>query len=488
MFSRVNFGKIFLILAAMGIIGISSGMAFDSPNIPGGKCVADYFKAYNGGEEAMKAFLLGCMAEQSLKQRTMEQRLDMYRNIQGDFGQLRPDRVVRADTGLATVLVETEKKNWLSFAFQFETAPPYKLLGIRILPADPSAAEQPSAPMTQQEFLDSLGNRLDKMVQNDEFSGVVLVAKKNVPVFQKAYGLANKEFAVPNHIDTKFNLGSINKLFTKVAIGQLIQSGKIKFEDTLGKFLPDYPNPEARSKVTVDHLLNMTSGIGDFFGEKFESTPKDKFRTNNDFLPMFDSLPLAFEPGSRNQYSNGGYAILGVIIEAASGQNYYDYIRENIYRLAGMTNSDSYEADMPVDNLAEGYSRPEGDKNAPRRKNIYSRPARGSAAGGGYSTAEDLLKFTIALQKNIFLSPAYTEWLLTGKRPETAGDKSAGKSDITTSMGIGVAGGAPGINSAMEADFSTGYTVVVMGNYDPPNAINVARLARQWLERVSKSE
>ncbi|MCX6828139.1 MAG: serine hydrolase [candidate division Zixibacteria bacterium] len=486
MFSRVNSRIIFLVLAAIGTIGISSGMAFDPPNIPGGKCVADYFEAFNGGEGAMKGFILECIAEQSLKQRTMEQRLEMYRNMQRDFGQLRPDRVVRADSATATILVESGDKTWFTFSFQFEALPPFKLLGIRIEEADPTIVDQPATPMAEQEFLDSLGNRLDKMAQNDEFSGVVLVAKKNVPIFQKAYGLANKEFGVPNRIDTKFNLGSINKLFTKVAIGQLIQKGKIKFEDTLGRFLPDYPNPEARSKVTVDHLLNMTAGIGDFFGEKYDNTPKDRFRTNNDFLPMFDSLPLAFEPGSRNQYSNGGYILLGAIIEAASGQEYYDYIRDNIYRPAGMTNSDSYEADMPVANLAEGYTRPEGEKEAPRRKNIYSRPARGSAAGGGYSTAEDLLKFTIALQENILLSPAYAEWLLTDERPGTAKPAASGPAGIVPPRGIGVAGGAPGINAALEADFSTGYTVVVVGNYDPPNAGRVAALARQWLTRVAK--
>jgi CubicO group peptidase (beta-lactamase class C family) len=258
----------------------------------------------------------------------------------------------------------------------------------------------------------------------------------------------------------------------------------VRLDDALERFLPDYPNPDARRKVTVEHLVNMTSGIGDFFGERFDNTPKDRFRTNRDFLPMFDSLPLAFEPGTQRQYSNGGYILLGAIIEAVSGQSYYDYVREHIFQPAGMTNTDSYEADLPVANLAEGYTRPSEDKSSPWRKNVYTRPVRGSAAGGGYSTAEDLLKFTAALQTDILLSPAYTEWLLTGVRPDTSNGRPAPKTKSGPSPGIGIAGGAPGINASLEADFSSGYTAIVLGNYDPLNTERVAMLARKWLERV----
>jgi D-alanyl-D-alanine carboxypeptidase len=325
------------------------------------------------------------------------------------------------------------------------------------------------------------------MSSSDEFSGVVMVAKDGMPIFQKPYGLASKEFNIPNRIDTKFNLGSINKFFTKVAIGQLMQQGKVRLEDTLGKFLPDYPNPEARRKVSVEHLVNMTSGIGDFFNERFDTSPKDRFRTNRDYLPMFDSLPLLFGPGSQRRYSNGGYAVLGAIIEAVSGQSYYDYVRQHVFEPAGMTNTDSYEADMPVANLAEGYTRSEENKTGPWRTNIYTRPARGSSAGGGYSTAEDLLKFTVALQKNVLLSSAYTGWQLTGNRPDTTKAQSTSATKTGPSAGIGIAGGAPGINAGIEADFAHGYTIIVLGNYDPPNAERVAKLARGWLERVTMS-
>jgi len=461
--------------------------SFVPPNTPNGACIADYFTAFNGGEEAMKAFFLKCFSEQSLKTRSMDERLNIYREMRQQLEQLRPERLVEADSVSATVLASAGPDTWLAYTFRFDSLPPYKMLAIRIEESDPSLLNQPQTPMSEQEFLDSLGNRLETMARQDEFSGVVIIARDNVPVFQKAYGAADKAFDVPNRLDTKFNLGSINKLFTRIAIGQLIQQGKVKFDDTLGQFLPQYPDDVARSRVTVAHLVSMSGGIGDFFGENFDNTPKDRFRANNDFLPMFDSLPLAFEPGTKREYSNGGYVLLGTIVEKASGRNYYDYVRQNIFEPAGMTSTDSYEADIPTPNLAEGYTRSEGDKTARWRSNMYTRPARGSSAGGGYSTAEDLLRFVAALQNHKLLTPAFTQWILTDARPDASKPMAAGEPTPVTQGIIGVAGGAPGINAVLEVDFSTGYAIVVMGNYDPPNAMRVAQMVRTWLKRVTKT-
>jgi CubicO group peptidase (beta-lactamase class C family) len=319
------------------------------------------------------------------------------------------------------------------------------------------------------------------------FSGTVLVAKRGRPVYQKAYGQASKTFGVPNGIDTKFNLGSINKIFTKTAICQLVDKGKLSFDDTLGKWLPDYPNVEARKTVTIRHLLLMTSGIGDFFGERFDSTPKDKIRGISDYLPLFADQSLGFRPGESRAYSNGGYVVLGAIIEKVSGQSYYNYVRDQIYKPAGMKNTDSYEADVPTPDLAEGYTnqstgaRTAGSK---RVSNIYIRPGRGSSAGGGYSTAPDLLRFTEALQNYTLLSPAASSCFfsddMTGKPLQTE-QKEQGKIAMG---GLGIAGGAPGINAALEADFEKEFTIVVLSNYDPPAAESVARYIRRLMANV----
>ena len=132
----------------------------------------------------------------------------------------------------------------------------------------------PEPPLSQDELLALVRAAMDERSRADSFSGVVLLARGAEVVLQEASGLASQEFAAPNQVGTRFNLGSINKIFTRVAIGQLVEKGKLTLEDTIGKFLPDYPNRDAAEKVTVRQLLDMTSGIGDFFGEKYRGDPQ----------------------------------------------------------------------------------------------------------------------------------------------------------------------------------------------------------------------
>src|SRR5262249_33086022 len=158
----------------------------------------------------------------------------------------------------------------------------------------------------------------------------------------------------------------------------------------------------------IQQLLTMTSGLGDIFGKKYDATPKSRLRTLADFLPLFVNEPLLFEPGTSRRYSNAGYVVLGLIIEKASGQGYHDYVREHRLRPAGMKNSDAYPQDAIVANRAVGYTREtEGDEpsrpDAPLHVNIYALPAVSSSAGGGYSTAEDLLAFDQAMRANKLL-------------------------------------------------------------------------------------
>ncbi len=278
--------------------------------------------------------------------------------------------------------------------------------------------------------------------------------------------MASKEYAVANGADTRFNLGSINKLFTRTAIGQLNEKGALSLDDTIGKFLPGYPNGEAAAKVTVRQLLDMTSGIGDFFGKKYLDIPKDRIRSLDDYLPLFAAEPLLFVPGSQRRYSNGGYIVLGLIVEKASGQSYFDYVNDHICVPAGMTATGHCEADVPMEKVASGYTREWGGgehENEPRRNNMYTRPARGSSAGGGYSTAMDLFRFARALRAGKLLGPLCQEWF--------SGPQA-------------YAGGAPGINAELDMDPLPGWTVVVMANYDPPAANSLAQKISVLLRRL----
>lgn len=458
------------------------------PNTPAGQRVAAYLKAFNSGDEQlMRAFFAENVSQAALARRSVDERVGVYREMRANMEAMELRRVISAKTDAVTVLIQTKKGQWFEIGFQFEPDPPHKFLSLHVEERDAPQQQQqgaqskvePTAPaLTEGEAIALAEKRLNELVAADEFSGAVLIAKGGVTLLKKAYGLASLEHNVPNRIDTKFNLGSINKTFTQVAIGQLVEQGKLSFDDKLGKHLPDYPNRVAAEKVTIRQLLDMSSGIGDFFGPEFIAIPKDRLRTIKDFLPLFAAKPLEFEPGTKQQYSNGGYIVLGAVIEKVSGQDYYEYVREHVFKPAGMQNTDWYEADLPIPNMADGYTREGmGGKPEARRNNIYTRPAKGSPAGGGYSTAEDLLKYALALQSGKLRLPAF-------RKPAEGETQTSHTEKAPGFTGHGIAGGSTGINALLLVGADNGYIVIVMSNYDPPSAEGVGKQIRDWLKRV----
>jgi CubicO group peptidase (beta-lactamase class C family) len=299
---------------------------------------------------------------------------------------------------------------------------------------------------------------LDSLITAGEFSGVVLIAKDGAPVFERAYGFADREARIPNTIETAFNLGSINKFFTQIAIRQLANAGKLDVDSSLARAWPDYPNQDVARRVTIRQLLHHRSGVGgNIFGAPPGKTRGD-IRRLADYLPLFVNEPLQFEPGTNQRYSNAGYIILGLLIERLSGEDYYVYVRRHIYEPAGLTRTASWTVDSLPPNTAIGYTRGSQDAppSAPLGPNTALLPGRGSSAGGGYSTAHDLLRLINALRAN-----------------KIPGGPAAGA--------VGIAGGAPGLNAAMESDLPGGYDVIVLANLDPPAAERVARSVRGLL-------
>ncbi|MCK5239904.1 MAG: beta-lactamase family protein [Candidatus Thorarchaeota archaeon] len=306
-------------------------------------------------------------------------------------------------------------------------------------------------------------NRIQEMVDEDVFSGTVLIAKGEEVAFEKAYGFACKRFNVPNDVDTIYNIGSLNKQFTKIAILQLLQKGLLDLDDLVGKHIPDFKD-EIASKVTIRHLLSFTSGLGDYFNDKFRMNNWN-LRKLDDFVELFIDQPLQFEPGEERFYSNAGYVVLGKIVEAVSGLDYFDYIRKNIYEPAGMTHSDHYELDKPIPNLATGYTRKmgccpddeDGSLEEPRRNNNYVIGTRGSSAGGGHSTVRDLHRFDLALTGEQLLDAKHTKMAIL----------PIGADQDSSPSAIALAGGAPGLSALYLKFFKAGYTVIVLSNYDP---------------------
>ena len=304
-----------------------------------------------------------------------------------------------------------------------------------------------------------------------QFAGAVLIAQDGAPVYMAAYGLASRSPDVPNQTDTRFNLGSMDKMFTAVAILQLVEQGQLSLDGRITDYWPDYPNQEVAREVTIHHLLVHTSGMGDCFEGDFFTTPKDQLRALEGYLPLFVDDPLQFEPGTQFAYSNEGYIVLGLIIEKVTGQSYWDYVRENIYQPSGMSHTDAYELDTEVPNRAIGYTTldAQGNETGALVDNTPLMPIKGTSAGGGYSTVEDLLNFSNALLGYQLLSPESTELLLAGKVEVREGSQYAyGFFDRTIGgqRVVGHGGGAPGVCTSMEMYLDSGYTVIVLSNTD----------------------
>lgn len=311
---------------------------------------------------------------------------------------------------------------------------------------------------------------LESLAAADQFSGAVLVAQNNEILLEKAYGLAKRSPDIPNRVDTKFNLGSMNKMFTAVAILQLMEQGKLSLDNTIIELLPDYPNREVAKQVTIHHLLTHTSGLGDVFTEKFAENP-NQYRSNADYLPLFVNEPLQFKPGDQFSYSNAGFVVLGLIIERVSGQPYDDYIQKHILEPSGMINTGAFAIDANTPNLAIGYTTRdfEGNEIDTLTDNSSMMPGKGFAAGGWYSTVEDLFHFREVLLGHKLLSQASTDLLLTGKVQIRTNSRYAyGFFDrvVAGQRVVGHGGGAPGICSSLSIYPETGYTVVILSNSD----------------------
>lgn len=334
-------------------------------------------------------------------------------------------------------------------------------------PADAQAAADSA-------FVAALRARLQAATAAGEFSGAVLVARDGQTLFEGAYGLADRERGVPNTPLTQFRVGSMNKMLTAVAALQLVQEGKLRLDTPLGTYLPDYPNAEVASKVTLHHLLTHTGGTGDIFGPEF-TAHRSELRTAGDYLRLYGTRGLRFEPGAQWEYSNYGFMLLGAVVERVGGTSYYDQVAARVHAPAGMTATGSAPEDSLVPGRSVGYTR-QGGAGA-LVSNASTLPYRGTPAGGGYSTVGDLARFAAALREHQLLGSANTALLLDGKVAIGQGVQYAyGFFDrvVGGRRFVGHSGGAAGMNGDLAFEPNGGYVIVVLSNFDPPAATQVA--------------
>ncbi len=328
--------------------------------------------------------------------------------------------------------------------------------------------------LSESEALAALQERAEELTAKDQWSGALLVSRYGQIVFEQVSGLANREAGTPISLDTQFRIGSMNKMFTAIATLQLIEAGLMTLDDVVGQHLSDYPNQAVASKVTVRHLLTHSGGTGDIFGPEFTRN-RMTLRRHIDYLELYGRRGLTHEPGAEHRYSNYGYVLLGALIEKATGMPYYEYVRSKIFEPAGMNSTDSMPETEHVPQRAPGYLR----RNGAWESNAETLPWRGTAAGGGYSTVSDLLRFALALESGVLVSDTI---LAEAIRPQV---EQYGYGFVVQGEGAmrsyGHGGGAPGMNGELRVYPELGYVVVGLSNLDPPAA---SRLVEFFTHRM----
>lgn len=266
--------------------------------------------------------------------------------------------------------------------------------------------------------LEQIESTIETQAKKYNFSGTVLVKHHDKELAKANYGYANKAEEWPNEDNTRYGIASGCKLFTAIAVCQIVEQGKLSFESKLVDFLDQARFPLFNADITVHQLLTHSSGIPDYFDEDimddfeelWKTMPMYTLRRLENFVPLFRDLPMMFNPGERFHYNNAGYIVLGLLVEALSGMTFSDYVEQHIFKPCGMEHSGYFSMDALPANCAIGYIE---EEDGSWRSNIYSLPVKGGSDGGAFVTAQDMQLLWQGLKNHTLLNPSITSLLLT---------------------------------------------------------------------------
>lgn len=403
-------------------------------------------------------------AATALQELGEERLVGLFGRINNDYGTLihHHSEIVGNYLHLYAQLVIDS--TWRDFQFQVEPTAPRRLQHIVFIAEVTEPVYLPNGNIDDQFTLNWLNEYIDKLVQENDLSASVLLARGDLIFFERYVGYADAQRTQRVDSSTLFNLGSGNKMFTAIAIIQLQNAGKLSVSDTLVKYFPDFPNKTFIETATIHHLLSHTSGLGDFFGEGYDRA-KGSIAQLVQMLPCVYDDSIAFQPGSAFQYSNSGFILAGLIVEKTSDRNYFDYVKETIYKPLGMQSTDSYMRNDTTVHLAEPLSKSE------KGWIVAHQGKRGSSAGGGYSTARDMLKFACGLKNNTILKQSDLDIMTESKNkgledsyPYGYGFTLSIKRNRLISYGHG--GMAAGVNFEFQYYPDEDITMIVFCNQD----------------------
>lgn len=439
----------------------SSALAQTPPSLPDtpvGHEARAYLDAFNTGDAAK--------ADAFIKQHFPASPMDAedfaaFKNQVGGFSLVQVETAT--DTKLTAVLRE-RFGDYAALEIEVEATSPHQIKTLRVRPNPKPPGIAPPARLDDAALAQAVTDQLALL--GDDFSGAVLVTRKGKVVFSAAQGLADRERKIPNSLQTRFRVGSMDKMFTAVAIVQLAQAGKLDLQAPLGTYLKGYPNADFAKNVTLHHLLTHTGGAGDIFGPEYDAK-RLQLRTLRDYVDLYSQRPPEFEPGAKWRYANYGFILLGRVIEVVSSQTYYDYVQDHVFAPAGMTSTGFEPESVAVPDRPVAYL-----KGSSAYAQADDLSWRGTSAGGGYSTVEDFDRFATALYDGRLLDAEHRRQLTQGRANMQPGMKYGygfGVYVDANPVMVGHNGAAPGMNGELRIVGDDEAVIVALSNLSPPN-------------------
>ncbi len=356
-----------------------------------------------------------------------------------------------------------EAKGWKDIQLRLEDNQPHKIKELVFIADVAEPIALPNGAITERSTLDWLNGYIDKLIADNDLSGSLLIARGETPIYERAFGFADAKRASNVTSETRFGMASGSKMFTAIAIAQLVEKGKLSYSDPISKYFPDFPDAAFAKKATVHHLLSHTSGVKEYWTEEYEKHWKE-IRDNKQMLPWVYKVGTAFEPGSRFEYSNSNFILAGLIVERVSGMDYYSYVRKQITEPLGMTMTDFYARDGSAANLAEHLRKGAQDWQTTELG------GRGTSAGGCYSTPREMLKFARGLASGKLVSKETLAMLTTSKTRALNADTDYGYGFELGNQGnvrsFGHGGIARGTNFEFRYFPAEDITLVMFNNQD----------------------
>ncbi len=488
----------------MAAVAAVAAEAAAGPPLPARAIVDEFVQVFATGDQArFEQFARDRLDPTALAETSAPDQAATLARLYDDTGGIRVERIVAQRRGV--IVAEgrdamTGTRQCVTFAQSVTGGKP----SIREFSARPlyPAGARLSAPSAEEVVakLSSIAARFDA---RGLMSGVLLIAQGDRVLFERAYGYASVAHRDPMTLGTRLNIASIGKVITGVAIAQLVDAGRLSYDDKVGSYLPNTVDPAIRSRATIRQLLSHTSGLGprDYYEFSEWDSARPLLRDVPAYLDLVKREKITVgSPQGQFLYSNAGYVVLGAIIEKVSGQSFYDYVEQHIFRPAGMTSAFYGEADGEVENVAEPLTNLFSiGPNAYRyrrgmpRKAIYELAARGGPMGGATLTAHDLLRFELALGSGKLISAARRAEIETPTSPSGAGAKGL-SGDVREGLGVevvrqnghllfGHTGGDLGVAASMYIYPDHDLTIIVLTNRDPRAGRVLTSYSRALLTR-----